>query len=96
MEIQEDERSLIIRTSCQGEEYILIEVLDSGPGIQDEAMSRLFEPFYTTKESGMGMGLVISQTIIEDHNGKISAERLEEGGTRFSIMIPSGEERDEY
>lgn len=96
LEIQEDDRSLIIRTSSQRDEYILIEVLDSGPGIQDEAMSRLFEPFYTTKESGMGMGLVISQTIIEDHNGKISAERLEEGGTRFSIMIPSEEERDEY
>jgi signal transduction histidine kinase len=68
---------------------VLIRVLDSGPGIRDADMSRLFEPFYTTKESGMGMGLVISRTIIEDHNGTITAEQRAEGGTCFSILLPS-------
>jgi PAS domain S-box-containing protein len=89
LEIPEDGRSLVIQTSCREGEWVLIRVLDSGPGIRDADMSRLFEPFYTTKESGMGMGLVISRTIIEDHNGTITAEQRAEGGTCFSILLPS-------
>jgi PAS domain S-box-containing protein len=89
LEIPEDERSLVIQTSCREGKWVLIRVLDSGAGIRDADMDRLFEPFYTTKESGMGMGLVISRTIIEDHNGTITAEQRAEGGTCFSILLPS-------
>lgn len=95
MEIQEDKRKLLIRTLCKSGGRVCIEVEDSGPGIDQAAMSRLFEPFYTTKASGMGMGLVISKTIIEDHNGSITAECMEQGGTRFSVILPSYRENDE-
>ncbi|WP_321528657.1 PAS domain S-box protein [Sedimenticola selenatireducens] len=95
LEIPEDERNLVIQTRCQDGERVLLRVLDTGPGIQDKDMSRLFEPFYTTKESGMGMGLIISRTIIEDHNGTITAEQRAAGGTCFSIVLPSNRNRDE-
>lgn len=94
-EIPEDERSLMIQTHCLEGRWVQIQVLDSGPGIRDEDMDKLFEPFFSTKESGMGMGLVISRTIIEDHNGSITVERRAAGGTCFSIVLPSNRNRDE-
>lgn len=94
-EMPEDERNLVIQTHCRNGEWVVVRVLDSGPGIRDEDMSRLFEPFYTTKQSGMGMGLIISRTIIEDHDGTITAEQRLEGGTCFSIVLPSDRNIDE-
>ncbi len=88
LEVPEERRSLVVRTGCSGVDSAVVQVIDSGPGISESAMRRLFEPFFTTKRSGMGMGLVISQTIVEDHNGKIEAERLEAGGSRFSMSLP--------
>ena len=87
-EIPEEKRSLVVRTSCLDDGYIQVEVEDSGPGIGEEAANRLFEPFYTTKASGMGMGLVISKTIVEDHNGRIEAGPLAGGGTHFRVLLP--------
>ncbi|MES9879399.1 MAG: ATP-binding protein [Sedimenticola sp.] len=95
MEMPEDKRRLLIRTYRKDDDRVCIEVEDSGPGIEEEAMGRLFEPFFTTKESGMGMGLVISKTIIEDHNGTITVDCPEEGGTRFSVVLPSYRDNDE-
>ncbi len=95
LEIPEDERSLVIQTHCRDGGWVLIRVLDTGPGIREEDRARLFEPFYTTKESGMGMGLVISRTIIEDHNGSITVEPRAERGTCFNILLPSNRNRDE-
>lgn len=94
-EIPEDERSLVVRTACRDGAWAVVEVLDSGVGIQDADMVRLFQPFFTTKEGGMGMGLVISRTIIEDHNGTISAERRVSGGTCFRVVLPSNRNRDD-
>lgn len=94
-EIPEDERSLVVQTARRDGDWVVVEVLDSGSGIRDQDMGKLFQPFFTTKESGMGMGLVISRTIIEDHNGTIGAERREAGGTCFRIVLPSDRNRDE-
>jgi C4-dicarboxylate-specific signal transduction histidine kinase len=87
-EIPEEKRSLVVRTSSLDDGYIQVEVEDSGPGIGEEAAGRLFEPFYTTKASGMGMGLVISKTIVEDHSGRIEAGPLAGGGTHFRVLLP--------
>ncbi|MEJ1336166.1 MAG: PAS domain S-box protein [Candidatus Sedimenticola sp. (ex Thyasira tokunagai)] len=95
MEIPEDKRRLLIRAYCKNDDRVCVEVVDSGTGIDEEARGRLFEPFFTTKESGMGMGLVISKTIIEDHNGAITVECPEEGGTCFSVILPSYRDDDE-
>ena len=62
--------------------------MDSGHGIAPDKLPRLFEPFYTTKPSGMGMGLSISRTIIAAHHGRITAETNSTGGATFRVTLP--------
>ena len=62
-------------------------VSDTGHGIPPELLSRIFEPFYTTKESGMGMGLSICRTIVNEHRGALTAENRPEGGATFRISL---------
>lgn len=86
-EIPSSARHLTLRTRLIGDEAEVV-VQDSGPGIEPERMLSLFEPFFTTKASGMGMGLPISQTIIENHGGRIRAESVPRGGTVFFVWLP--------
>jgi C4-dicarboxylate-specific signal transduction histidine kinase len=65
-----------------------VEVADTGPGISQEHLPRLFEPFFTTKRFGMGIGLPVSKTIIEAHQGKLWAENDPAGGARFCFTVP--------
>jgi signal transduction histidine kinase len=67
-----------------------IVVRDEGPGLAAEAVSRLFDPFYTTKEKGMGIGLYLAKRIVEAHGGTIEAQSREGQGTQFRIRIPGG------
>jgi PAS domain S-box-containing protein len=83
----EDRRALKITTrvhdaTAEGQ------VTDTGPGIPPERMVHLFDPFFTTKDSGMGMGLPISQTILDNHQGRIWAESTPGQGARFFIRLP--------
>jgi signal transduction histidine kinase len=65
-------------------------VEDSGPGIGAEHLPRLFDSFFTTKETGMGLGLLIAQSIIEAHNGVIRADnKSAPGGARLIIELPA-------
>jgi len=89
LEVPMEQRRLVIRTGRQGGDHIQIDVVDSGPGISADVLEHLFEPFYTTKQTGMGMGLVISETIIKDHKGRIEATALSGGGSRFSVILPA-------
>jgi C4-dicarboxylate-specific signal transduction histidine kinase len=82
-----EERHLAIFTLVRGAEAV-VGVADNGPGIAAERMAHLFDPFYTTKETGMGMGLAISQTIIDDHGGEIRAESEPGRGTVFHVHLP--------
>jgi C4-dicarboxylate-specific signal transduction histidine kinase len=69
---------------------VTIEVVDSGPGISSEALPHLFESFFTTKSTGMGMGLPICRSIIEAHGGEISVGRRDGGrGACFIILLPT-------
>ena len=70
----------------------LVAVSDSGPGISAEALERLFQPFFTTKVTGMGVGLSISRTIVEAHGGHLRAGNREEGGARFEFTLPTVKE----
>jgi C4-dicarboxylate-specific signal transduction histidine kinase len=63
-------------------------VSDTGPGILPDQLDKIFEPFVTTKDDGMGMGLSISRTIIEAHGGKLWAENEARGGARFRFIVP--------
>lgn len=82
------ERRLLISTGLTAEGMASVSVQDSGSGIHPADMAHLFDAFFTTKETGMGMGLAITQTIIEDHHGKIRAESWPGKGSTFTIELP--------
>lgn len=65
-----------------------IEVADTGPGLSSEATERLFEPFFSTKPGGTGLGLSLSRQIVQAHGGRLEVERAEEHGARFRITLP--------
>ncbi|HET9337188.1 MAG TPA: PAS domain S-box protein [Sphingomicrobium sp.] len=86
MEEQTDPR-LLIYSEKEAGGLVRITVADSGPGLDPEVAERLFEPFRTTKEAGMGLGLSISATIVEAHGGRIWAEPSKLGGTAFHFTV---------
>jgi signal transduction histidine kinase len=62
-------------------------------GISEEDMNKLFDPFFSTKEGGIGLGLSITHRIIDQHHGKIEVESTPEGGTLFTVWLPIHKER---
>ena len=81
-------RLLVVRTARDGES-LLLTVADAGIGVEDADMHRLFEAFYTTKEEGMGMGLVLCQSIAEAHGGDLRARRnVDAPGMTFALTLP--------
>jgi C4-dicarboxylate-specific signal transduction histidine kinase len=81
-------RRLTIRSGAQESQQVLVSVQDSGVGVSVENMPRLFEPFFTTRTKGMGMGLPISRSIIEAHGGRLWAESDGTHGTTFQFTLP--------
>lgn len=67
---------------------LTLAVTDSGPGLSPEARTRLFEPYYTTKARGLGLGLAIARQIVEAHGGAIDVEPAAGGGSRFRVTLP--------
>ena len=92
LEVSESSRVLWIRTEKQVLDDLLVQVADSGPGIDPKHSSRIFEPFYTTKANGIGMGLTISRSIIEAHGGRLWVAKTERGST-FCFTLPIDGER---
>jgi signal transduction histidine kinase len=81
-------RELLISTE-QDHRSVLVAVHDSGPGIDPDQLDRVFDAFYTTKSSGMGMGLSICRSIIAAHGGRLWAEANEPRGTIFKFTLPA-------
>ncbi|RXG91530.1 PAS domain S-box protein [Bradyrhizobium zhanjiangense] len=86
--IHDRPRELAIRSAADDDGAVLVSVSDCGVGICEQAMDRLFMPFFTTKSSGMGMGLSICRSIIEAHGGRLSAIPNREHGATFQITLP--------
>ncbi len=82
------DRRLIVRTR-PGEGGVVVSIEDRGSGLPDIDHDRLFEPFYTTKAEGMGVGLAICRTVVESHGGRIWAESPASGGARFAFTLPA-------
>jgi two-component system sensor kinase FixL len=80
--------TLLIESALTDAEFITISVSDSGPGLAPEVAHRLFKPFTTTKESGMGVGLSICQSIVESHGGTIWTEANKPQGAIFRFRLP--------
>ena len=87
--IAEAPRELLITTGLAESSGVLVSVRDSGPGLAPATLEHLFEPFYTTKPTGLGMGLSICRSIIEAHEGRLWAEANEPRGTIFQFLTPA-------
>jgi C4-dicarboxylate-specific signal transduction histidine kinase len=83
-------RRLIIRSQMQDADQVRVSVEDSGIGVKAEIMDRLFEPFFTTRPQGIGMGLPISRSIIEAHGGRLWVESSVNHGSVFQFTLPRG------
>lgn len=87
-------RELRVEACPAGTDHVEIAVVDTGPGISDAVADRLFQPFVTTKASGMGVGLSICRTIVEAHGGRLWVERNEAGGATFRLTLPAAHDGD--
>ena len=81
-------RKVLIATQSNGDGTVRTSVRDYGVGISEEMQDRLFDPFFSTKTEGLGMGLAIVRSIVESHGGTITAENADGGGTRFEFVLP--------
>ena len=82
-------RHVIVRVSAT-DGAIDLAVLDSGKGIARNELERIFEPFFSRKPNGMGMGLAICRTIVEAHGGRITADNRPDRGAVFELSLPAG------
>ncbi|PYK65183.1 MAG: hypothetical protein DME50_09575 [Verrucomicrobia bacterium] len=90
--VPSDARRLAIHAGCDGNGDILISMRDSGPGFPSGMVEQLFEPFFSTKAEGTGMGLAISRSIVEAHGGTLSGENCDDGGACFTVHLPRSKE----
>jgi two-component system sensor histidine kinase TtrS len=89
-------RRVVVHSRFEPSGEIHLEVHDNGPGMEPSVLSELFTPFYTTKASGMGLGLAISRRIVEAHAGRLWADDARDGGATFHVTLPgvAAEARD--
>ena len=82
------ERRLRIETAVDRDDTIHVAIHDTGPGVPSRIRDRLFEPFLTTKSAGLGLGLAICRSIVQEHGGRIWQEGNETGGASFHVALP--------
>jgi len=87
-EIPVSRRELTLMTRRASADHAEIQIFDCGPGLAPEIVARLFEPFYSTKPEGMGIGLAISRAIVEAHGGRLTGASAPGGGAVFTIRLP--------
>ena len=90
--MRESTRRVVIRAKRVTDGQICLAVLDSGPGFPAGIVEQLFEPFFSTKAEGTGMGLAIARTIIEAHGGRLSGKNCDDGGAIFTVCLPEAAE----
>ena len=86
--VKVDHRTLRVRTKSDGNKAVVVEIEDSGQGIEPQRLGSIFEPFVTTKSKGSGLGLAICSRIIERHGGQLTASSDGKSGALFKIVLP--------
>jgi PAS domain S-box-containing protein len=96
LEAMPDGGRLRIGTDCTSDlDWVRVTFADTGCGVAPEAIPHLFDPFYTTKTEGLGLGLYITRNVVEEHGGRIEVESLLGEGTTFTVWLPVPEDGDE-
>ncbi|MFW2367905.1 MAG: ATP-binding protein [Desulforhopalus sp.] len=85
-------KDLVVKAVANQPGFVTISVQDSGIGTEEENLENIFDAFFTTKREGLGLGLAISRSIVEEHGGRLWASQNQAGGTTFSITVPEYEE----
>jgi len=81
-------RKIVIRSQAQGRRDVLLDISDTGIGIDPEEVEHIFDAFFTTKETGTGLGLALCRTIVEEHGGHLWASPGEKHGAIFHLQLP--------
>jgi two-component system sensor kinase FixL len=89
------DRQVTVRAGFDGGRMVIVTVRDSGTGLRGDEVGKIFQPFYTTKTEGLGMGLAISRSIIEAHGGRLWAENNLERGATFYFTLPISSSSDD-
>jgi two-component system sensor kinase FixL len=87
-----EDKTVLIRAATNGAGMIEVSVYDRGTGLTADKLNKLFQPFYTTKPDGLGMGLSISRSIIQAHGGRLWVENNPDRGATFYFVLPVAEE----
>jgi signal transduction histidine kinase len=90
--VDDRSRQLLVRTEADEDGHVRLSVKDAGVAFAPQSADRLFESFYTTKNDGVGIGLSVSRSIIENHHGRLWATLNDGPGATFSFCIPCGSE----
>ena len=91
-EAMPDGGKLCVRTGRGHNGAVVVHITDTGIGIDEEKLEKIFDPFYTTKDIGTGLGLAVSQQIIREHGGEVHCQSAPGQGTTFAIQLPKAEE----
>jgi PAS domain S-box-containing protein len=83
------EREVVVKADSDGAERVAVSVRDRGTGLASDKLETIFQPFFTTKKDGLGMGLSISRSIVEAHGGRLWAENNRDGGATFHVVLPA-------
>jgi PAS domain S-box-containing protein len=94
--VEDRPRELTISTLHMDADHVQISVADSGPGLDPDTANRIFEPFYTTKASGMGMGLSICRSILQNHGGRLWTTANDGRGTTFHFSLPKYKDQESH
>ncbi len=92
METVDREKFISVGVAQEGQQAV-IRVVDNGPGVAEDLLGKIFDPFYTTRKDGHGIGLSFSHRVISKHNGRLSAGAAEGGGAVFRIELPLWRDR---
>ena len=89
LSVEGGERVLTVRTECPDGGLVEVSVEDTGPGIRDDDVDKIFDPFVSTKPDGLGVGLSLGRSIVESHDGRLWAEQKPGGGAAFRFTLPT-------